>query len=229
MPRLPSCPVVIHPSGPSFCCGSFYGRTLKCFHRYCCLRRNAVADESYRGPAAAVEVVVAAVIAVVFVWKAYFVAPRVACAAVVCVCVDENRRDPNWTRTLLLAVPEKVVAATILRTPHYRVHHLYIRVVETREHIDTTPRAEEVADAEDVSDAEEPDTYSKAVFPKKQGAGRYPKRIQPPPLRLVRPPTPHSPLPMRTRQRDLASVLRKTAPWRVLGVPESALSVAAEE
>jgi hypothetical protein len=36
-----------------------------------------------------------------------------ASAAIVCVYVDENRRDPNWT-LLLLLVPEAVITATIL-------------------------------------------------------------------------------------------------------------------
>jgi hypothetical protein len=40
-----------------------------------------------------------------------------ASAAVVCVYVDENRRDPTWT-LLALLVPEPVVATTFRRMPH---------------------------------------------------------------------------------------------------------------
>jgi hypothetical protein len=40
-----------------------------------------------------------------------------ASAAVVCVYLDENRRDSTWT-LLALLVPEPVVATTFRRMPH---------------------------------------------------------------------------------------------------------------
>jgi hypothetical protein len=63
------------------------------------------------------------------------------------------------------------------------------------------------------------ETYSKVVFPTKEVEDQFPKQIRQPPLPLVRLPKRHSPPPMRTRQRDPACALRRTAPLLVLDVP----------
>jgi hypothetical protein len=46
-------------------------------------------------------------------------------AAVVCVYLDENRRDPTWTLLVLLD-PEPVVATTFRRMPH-QIHQRNVR------------------------------------------------------------------------------------------------------